>query len=180
MEQRLVAIKDFEVQAAKNLPKAAYDYYRSGANASVTLQDNVEAFKNIHLKPSIFSDKSAPISTATTILGHAVQTPICIASTAFHRMATAEGELATARAANSYLNTPFKLSSWSTTALEDVAAQAPDSLKFFQIYLSKVAEVNKDLWTRVRNAGYKALHLTIDTQILGKRENDVRNGFQLP
>jgi hypothetical protein len=37
MEQRLVTIKDFEVQAAKNLPKAAYDYYRSGANASVTL-----------------------------------------------------------------------------------------------------------------------------------------------
>ena len=73
------------------------------------------------MKPSIFSDKSAPISTSTTILGHQVKTPICIASTAFHRMATQEGELATARAANSYLNTPLKLSSWSTTALEDVA-----------------------------------------------------------
>ena len=122
MEQRLVTVKDFEVQAAKNLPKAAYDYYRSGANASVTLQDNIDAFKNIHLKPSIFSDKSIPISTATTILGHSVKTPICIASTAFHKMATLEGELATARAANSYLNTPIKLSSWSTTALEEVAS----------------------------------------------------------
>lgn len=78
-------------------------------------------------------------------------------------MATSEGELATARAANAYMNTPIKLSSWSTTALEEVAAQAPDSLKFFQIYLSKIPEVNKDLWTRVKNAGYKALHLTIDT-----------------
>jgi hypothetical protein len=37
-------------------------------------------------------------------------------------MATSEGELATARAANSYLNTPIKLSSWSTTGLEEVAA----------------------------------------------------------
>ena len=159
------------------MPKAAYDYYRSGANGCVTLHDNVDAFKKIHLKPSIFCDASIPVSTDTSILGHKVKTPICIASTAFHKMATAEGELATARAANAYLNTPIKLSSWATTPLEDVASQAPDSLKFFQIYLSKVPEVNKDLWTRVKNAGYKALHLTIDTQILGKRENDVRNGF---
>ena len=61
-----------------------------------------------------------------------------------------------------------------------MAKNAPGSLKFFQIYLSKVPEVNKDLWTRVKNAGYSALALTIDTQILGKRENDVRNGFSLP
>lgn len=40
--------------------------------------------------------------------------------------------------------------------------------------------MNKDLFTRVKNAGYKQLHLTTDTQILGKRENDVRNNFSLP
>jgi (S)-2-hydroxy-acid oxidase len=95
-------------------------------------------------------------------------------------MAHPDGELATARAANAYHGTTLKLSSWSTTPLEDVAASAPDSLKFFQIYLSKIPEVNLDLFDRVRNAGYKALHLTVDTQILGKRENDVRNQFQLP
>ena len=94
-------------------------------------------------------------------------------------MATTEGELATARAANNS-GTPLKLSSWSTTTLEEVAAQAPHSLKAFQIYLSKIPEVNRDLWDRVKRAGFKSLHLTIDTQILGKRENDVRNGFQLP
>ena len=142
MEQRLVTIKDFEVQAAKNLPKAAYDYYRSGANASITLQDNIDAFKSIHLKPSLFQDTSAPISTAWHIMSHPVSTPVCIASTAFHRMASGEGELATARAANAYHKTPLKLSSWSNTALEEVAAAAPESLKFFQIYLSKIPQVN--------------------------------------
>ena len=161
--QNFTCVKDFEKKASQNLPKAAYDYYRSGANACVTLHDNVDAFKKIHLKTSIFSDKTAPRITDTTILGHKVKTPICIASTAFHKMATSEGELATARAANAYLNTPIKLSSWSTTPLEEVAACAPDSLKFFQIYLSKIPEVNKDLWARVKNAGYKALHVTIDT-----------------
>ena len=78
-------------------------------------------------------------------------------------MASTDGEAATARAAQAYMHTPLKLSSWSTTPLEEVAQNAPDCLKFFQIYLSKVPEVNKDLWLRVKNAGYSALAMTIDT-----------------
>lgn len=69
------------------------------------------------------------------------------------------------------------LSSWSTTPLEDVAKEAPNSLKIFQIYLSKIPDVNKDLWRRIRESGYKALGLTTDTQLLGKREDDIRNNF---
>ncbi len=161
--ESLVSIKDFERVAAENLPKAAYDYYRSGANACFSLHDNEYKFREIHLKPSLFADRTKPVKLDTTILGHSVKTPICIASTAFHRMATNEGELATARAAQAYMNTSIKLSSWSTTPLEDVAAQAPDSLKFFQMYLSKIPEVNIDIYQRIKKAGYKAIHLTTDT-----------------
>lgn len=57
----------------------------------------------------------------TTILGHKVQSPIGIASTAFHKMATPAGEVATAKGAQAYLNTTIQLSSWSTTPLEEVA-----------------------------------------------------------
>ena len=179
VDSQCVSVRDLEILAAKNLSKAAYDYYRSGANASISLKDNEEAFTKFYLKTSVFANKG-PVSLESTIMGQKVNSPICIASTAFHKMAHQDGELATARAANAYNATTLKLSSWSTTALEEVAAQAPDSLKFFQIYLSKIPEVNQDLFDRVRGAGYKALHLTIDTQILGKRENDVRNNFQLP
>ena len=179
VDSQCVSVRDLEILAAKNLSKAAYDYYRSGANASISLKDNEEAFTKFYLKTSVFSNKG-PVSLESTIMGQKVNSPICIASTAFHKMAHQDGELATARAANAYNATTLKLSSWSTTTLEEVAAQAPDSLKFFQIYLSKIPEVNQDLFDRVRGAGYKALHLTIDTQILGKRENDVRNNFQLP
>ena len=48
------------------------------------------------------------------------------------------------------------------------------------MYLSKIPEVNLDIYQRIKKAGYKAIHFTTDTQVLGKRENDVRNGFQLP
>ena len=97
---KIVAIKDFEQLAAHNLPKAAYDYYRSGANASVSLYDNEFAFRKLKLKTRVFSpNKDKPVNLETRILGHKVETPICIASTAFHKMAHLDGELATARAA---------------------------------------------------------------------------------
>jgi len=91
-------------------------------------------------------------------------------------MAHPDGEAATARAANTSA-TPFMLSSWSNTPLEVVANECPNSLKMFQIYMSKVPEVNEDLWKRVRESGYKIMFLTTDTQLLGKREQDMRNGF---
>jgi isopentenyl diphosphate isomerase/L-lactate dehydrogenase-like FMN-dependent dehydrogenase len=41
-------------------------------------------------------------------------------------------------------------------------------------------EVNEDLWRRVRESNFKFMMLTTDTQLMGKRENDVRNSFELP
>lgn len=39
-----VCVSDFEEEARKTLPKAVYDYYRSGADEQKTLADNVAAF----------------------------------------------------------------------------------------------------------------------------------------
>lgn len=94
-------------------------------------------------------------------------------------MAHPDGEAATARAANTS-STPIMLSNWANTPLEVFASSCPNSLKMFQIYMSKVPEVNEDLWKRVRESGFKIMFLTTDTQLLGKRESDMRNGFQLP
>lgn len=77
-------------------------------------------------------------------------------------------------------NTPILLSSWSTTPIEEVADVSKSTVKIFQMYLSKVDDVNIDLWKRVKEAGFKAIALTTDTQLLGKREDDVRNQFSLP
>lgn len=52
------------------------------------------------------------------------------------RMATPEGELATARAAAKH-GTLMTLSSWSTTSLEDTMKAAPRGPKWFQLYVYK-------------------------------------------
>lgn len=45
MSGQRVCVSDFEIEARKVLPKAVYDYYRSGADEQTTLADNVAAFK---------------------------------------------------------------------------------------------------------------------------------------
>jgi (S)-2-hydroxy-acid oxidase len=72
------------------------------------------------------------------------------------------------------------LSSWSTTALEEVAAVAPTGLRWFQLYVYKDRVVTLDLIKRAERAGYKALAVTVDTSILGRREADIKNRFALP
>jgi (S)-2-hydroxy-acid oxidase len=96
------------------------------------------------------------------------------------RMATDEGELATAKGAAAQ-KTLMTLSSWSTTALEDVYSAAPSwSAKWFQLYVYKDRNVTLNLIKRAEKAGYKALAITVDTPVLGKREADIKNRFALP
>lgn len=80
--------------------KTHYEYYKSGANAQVSLVDNEFAFRDIKLKPRIFG-LPQQVSLASTIMRTKIQSPICIASTSFHKVAHQVGEVATAKAAQS-------------------------------------------------------------------------------
>lgn len=73
------------------------------------------------------------------------------------------------------------LSSWSTVALEEVAeAGGSGAPRWFQLYVYKDRAVTLELVRRAERAGYKALAVTVDTPILGRREADIRNRFSLP
>jgi 4-hydroxymandelate oxidase len=104
--------------------------------------------------------------------------PILVAPTAFHRLACAEGELATARAA-ARSRTVMVLSSLSNTRVEDVCAAARGAV-WFQLYVYRDRGATAALVARAEAAGARALVLTVDAPMLGRRERDVRNRFHLP
>ncbi|KAG0359843.1 Hydroxyacid oxidase 1 [Gamsiella multidivaricata] len=97
-KQRLVPIclADLEHNAHVTMDLNALDYYRSGANDMQTIKDNQDAYTRLRLRPRILRDVSK-IDTQTTLLGHPVSSPICIAPTAMQRLANDAGEKATAR-----------------------------------------------------------------------------------
>ena len=63
----------------------------------------------------------------------------------------------------------------ATSTIEDIGTHAPDSLKMFQVYITKDNDLNVDFFKRAKENGYKALCLTCDTQIFGKRLKNERN-----
>ena len=169
-----INLEEFELLAAQNLDKQSYDYFRGGANDEVTLRANVAAFQKIQLLPNVLVDVSKR-DQSVTVLGEKLTMPILIAPTAFHRLASPEGEIATASKAG----TIMVFSSLSTTSPEDVAA-ATDASLWFQLYIYRDRELTRDIIQRAESLGYKALCITVDAPLLGRREKDVRNQFSLP
>jgi 4-hydroxymandelate oxidase len=115
---------------------------------------------------------------STTVLGERVALPVLVAPMAFQRMAHPDGELATVRAVEA-VGSIMTLSTLSTATVEDVRAATSRPL-WFQLYVHQDRSVTRALIERVEALGYGALVLTVDTPLLGRRERDVRNEFQLP
>jgi 4-hydroxymandelate oxidase len=168
---------EFEAIARERLTREAYDYYAGGAQDEVTLRDNRAAFDRVAIAYRVLVDVSRR-DLATTVLGQPVSMPVLVAPTAFHRLATPEGELATARAAGA-AGTVMILSTLSTTAVEEVVAAASGPV-WFQLYVYKDRKATEGLLRRAEAAGCRALVLTVDAPLLGRRERDVRNRFRLP
>jgi 4-hydroxymandelate oxidase len=117
------------------------------------------------------------VDTAVTVLGQRLPFPVLLAPVALQRMAHAEGELATARAA-AEAGTTMILSTLSSTTIEDVAATGVD--RWFQLYVHRDRGLTGELIDRAVASGYRALVLTVDTPQLGRRDRDERNGFLPP
>ena len=176
--ESLVTIDDFEAAARERLTPMAYDYYRSGADEEHTLHRKRDAFARWAIWYRTLVDVSAP-NISTSVLGVDLPTPILIAPTAYHRMAHPDGECGTARAA-ARSGALYVASTLATTALEEVAQAAPSSPQWFQLYVHRDRGFTKSLIDRAKAAGYRAIAITADTPVLGRRCADVRNAFGLP
>jgi 4-hydroxymandelate oxidase len=167
----------YEQLAKEHLSHMAFDYYSSGAWDEVTLRDNLAAFTRVKLRPKMLVDVSK-INLTTQVLGESLQLPLLIAPMAFQCLADPEGEIATALAAE-IAGVGMVLSTLATKSLEEVATVAK-GLQWFQLYIHKDQGLTQALVQRAYTAGYKAICLTVDAPMLGKRERDQRNEFTLP
>ena len=175
---RLVTVKDFEEQASLVLDKNARDYYNSGANHELALRQNLEMFKYVKINPRVLRNVSQ-ICLKTKLQGRDMQIPFGIAPTAMQRLAHEDGEKNTIRAAAA-LGTVVTLSSLSTTSMEDFVQAAPDTARWYQLYVTMDREISRNLVRDAEANGFTALVLTVDAPQLGKREADQRNKFRLP
>ncbi len=177
MVQNCHSIDDLRSLAKRRLPAPVFGFLDGGAETEGTMRRNIAAFDDWPLLPRCLADVTT-VSTRTRVLGQDVDWPIICSPTGASRVFHPDGELAVARAAGR-AGVTYGLSSGSTFSLEAVAA-ASEGPKLFQLYISRNREVSRGLVRRAKAAGYGALCLTVDASVLGKRERDLRSGFNMP
>ncbi|VAI33718.1 unnamed protein product [Triticum turgidum subsp. durum] len=177
MENNLpVNIREYQELAKKALSKMHYDYINGGAEDEHTLRDNIAAYGRILLRPRVLVDVSN-IDMSTSLLGYNMPSPIIVAPTGSHN-SKPRREVATAKAAAS-CNSLMVLSFSSNCRIEEVAASC-DAIRFYQLYVFKKRAVSATLVRRAESNGFKAIVLTVDNPMLGRRERDIRNKMVAP
>ncbi|KAB2348346.1 alpha-hydroxy acid oxidase [Actinomadura rudentiformis] len=171
----MFSLREFEALARERLDPAHYDYFAGGAGDEVTLRANEAAFGRLALLPRVLRGAEKR-QLDVTLLGRRASMPVLVAPTAFHRLAHPEGERATARAVAA-AETIMIVSMASTVAIEDVAAAAPEATLWFQLYIQPDMAFTESIVRRAEAAGCRALVVTVDSSARGRRERELRHGF---
>jgi isopentenyl diphosphate isomerase/L-lactate dehydrogenase-like FMN-dependent dehydrogenase len=151
------SVKAMRAKARRVLPRPIFDFVDGGAEDEWTLRRNETAFQEICLLPRPLNG-SRDRDLSINLVGHRLSMPVMIGPTGLAGLMWPQGEAAAARAAASE-GTAYCLSHGSVCKLEDIS---------------------EELANRAAAAGYDALVLTVDNQMLGNRERDLRNGFTIP
>jgi 4-hydroxymandelate oxidase len=175
--QPAVNLAEIEERARQILPGDVFDHVAGGASDEITLKENIAAFRRVRLLPRVLQDV-ADRSLGVTIIGEKIDLPVILAPIACLRRFHPEGELAAVRAAGTG-GTICILSTGSCYRLEDVAQAAPGPL-WFQLYAYRDRGLTRHLVERAAAAGYRAICLTVDVPVGGRRERDLRNGYIYP
>ncbi len=170
-------IADLRKLAKRKLPWPIFNYMDGGADDEISLRRNTSAFDDYELLPTQLNDISH-IDLKTTVLGQEIDWPVFLAPTGASRLFHHDKEPAVVRAAENF-GTIYSLSTLATTTIEDVAA-ASNGPKMYQVYVFKDRGITRDFVERCKASEYKALCLTVDTQVAGNRERDLVTGFGIP
>ena len=174
--RRILCLDDFEPAARRHLPRPVFGYVAGAAETNTSLAENRAAFADYAFVPRVLTDVSQR-SQVVTLFGRSYAAPFGIAPIGISALYAYRGDLVLARAAAA-ANVPMVMSGSSLIRLEDVVQAAPGT--WFQAYLpGDVAEIDA-LIERVARAGFRTLVVTVDSQVAGNRENNVRAGFSTP
>jgi isopentenyl diphosphate isomerase/L-lactate dehydrogenase-like FMN-dependent dehydrogenase len=174
----LVNVGDYFERAAEMVDPKVWCFFEGGAGDEVTLRANVAAYGRWRLRPRILVDV-AEVTAATTVLGTPVSMPLLVAPFAMQRLLHPDAEVATARAAAA-AGTVMCVSTTTTTAHDEVAEAGGSAPRWLQLYVLRDRQRTLDHIAEAREHGYSALALTVDVPVLGRRERDLRFGFELP
>ena len=176
--ERCASVGDVRALAMRRVPRSVFDYTDGAAGSELTLRRSVEAYSRVEFTPRVLRDVSE-VDCSVEMLGQRSTLPFALGPTGFTRMMHHVGEPAVAKVAGD-VGIPYALSTLGTTSVEALAEVAPDTRRWFQLYVWRDRVASEALVKRAELAGYDTLILTVDTAVGGIRLRDVRNGLTIP
>jgi L-lactate dehydrogenase (cytochrome) len=170
----ILSIEDLRSAARRTLPPVVFDYVDGGAGDEITVRRNTDGFGRYAFRPRVFTDVGER-DLSVSLLGERIPLPLVVAPTGLAGMVRPRAEIMAARAAARH-GIPFTVSSMATCTIEDAARQASPPL-WFQMYIWRDRGLTAAFVERARAAGYRAICLTLDVQVLATRDRDHRHGF---
>ncbi|KAL3256148.1 hypothetical protein ABHI18_007813 [Aspergillus niger] len=173
----ILSTHDFEKAASKSLTPKTWAFYSSAATDTFTHESNRTMYDRIRLRPRILRNVTS-VSTKTNILGCRMDLPLFMSPAAMATLVHPDGELALARGCARYgvgmcvsTNAAYHLSEITSAAAKQNKKDHPF---FFQLYVNKDREVSRRLLRTAEENGAKAVFVTVDAPVAGKREADER------
>lgn len=183
-------LDDIESVARQRLSRKAWVYYDSAADSLNSFITNRLDWAKISFRPRVLRNV-ARVNLTRRVLGHEASLPFFISPAAMAKLGHPDGELCLARGA-AETNIVYCASTYSSVAHDELAPcfdrrEGRGALSF-QLYVPKKKEDAKKLIEMAKNLKCKSLVITVDTPVVGKREEDdrykakleVREGREIP
>ena len=166
-------ISDFEYLSKRILTPHARAYSSSAADDENTLRENHYAFSRIFFNPKVLTDVS-DVDISTEFLGVKSSAPFYCSAAAQARMGNEDGELSIARGCGNEGIIQMISSTASYSLGEIVEAARKNQPQWFQLYVNEDRDISYNTIKQCEKLGLKAIFVTVDTAMLGRREKDLK------
>ncbi|OAA65687.1 L-lactate dehydrogenase [Niveomyces insectorum RCEF 264] len=173
-----VSLGDIEQVARVRLSPRAASYFHTGAETRASLDRNRRDWGRVAFRPRVLRNV-ARVSMRTDIMGFDSSLPIFIAPAAAAGLGHEDGELCLARGA-ARMDVAQCVCTLSSVPPKDVMAgfladpERRGGALFFQLYIPRVKKRATKLIAMAKAAGFRALVVTVDAPVIGKRDDDDR------
>ena len=170
---KLISVRDFEQVAEKTLTPKAWAFYSSAATDLITHHNNADFYRRIMLRPRVMRNVTEA-NMERSILGCSSSAPFFVSPAAMARLAHKDGELALARgcATEGIIQCVSSNASYPLQAIVDASGRKQPV--FFQLYVNSERTKTTQLLQKAKALGVKAIFVTGDAHVPGKREADER------
>ena len=165
------------VAARRRLSPEVWDYLVGGAETETSVKRNRQALDSVAFRPRVLTNV-AEVEAGGSLLGHDLRIPVLLAPIGSLQLFEEGGGATAGKAAEDFGIMNF-VSSVCLPGLEGTA-EASDSAKVYQLYLTDDEDWMRGLIRRAQAAGYHGFCLTVDTQVYSRRERDILKRWRPP